>query len=1249
MQKGSENMNRIFKVIWSKTRNCYVVASELAKGRTKATSTGDKAKRLALAAITALMLLPVGGYSYAANISIGTATINDSAGKQTTVFTGNQTAAKAVEAAVEQTVPYNSKQIGILQNAVQNVEKELAQHQSLIDNLGTDKLTLSSDNTLQKETYDSTTKTTTTTNVTGLKVAGPISANSASISGTLSAGGAVNAGSVNSRGNITAVGTIAGQTVTATGTMKGKDIIGSNSIISQGTIAATGNISSQATVGAKEMVSQTNITAKNKVVGMQGVVDNTLTSGNYVTAGNTVGENIVALDTQAKANADAIEEEARKRKYSVTNLENADKQLQTNIDNEAAAREAADTALDTRITNVKEYLEKQTSDNYVSKADAAVQDGAVVKAANTIGENVTNLDAALAKETAARIGADKAQDAVIQQVNQNAANGIATLATAYNNEVASREAADNELNERITNEANAIHETTNQLQSDLSQEAKTRESKDNELNERITNEANAIHDEIKAGDTALDNRITAVKESLQQEAADTYVSKDDASVQDGAVVKANNNVGQNVQALDTALAKETAARIGADKAQDQVIAQVNQNMVDGFNTINKNMADGFTALNQADANEAAAREAADTTLQTNIDNEAAERKAADTVLDDKITAETSARVAADTKLVEAVNSGLSLSNDNVLQKNTTTIDAQGNVTTSKTDANEMILNKGKDNQITLNEKGIKVGTNSSMMDKDGVYTGGDTYAAAKAAMSADGKIKGANGAFTVDENGNVASKATITGETVTDGKGASMSNGTVTGKTLTDGIATITNGNINTSGSVTGGTVTSTGNISAVGDIHAGGAITGASASIQGALTAGSATITGDLTAGGAIQGKSLSDGTATMQNGNLTGVKNLSAETITTSGDATIGGDLTVNGKLNVDEIDLTKSGIVGDNNVTASTKVAAGEITSYKKATSTKDGSEKEAAFDYDENGTSTWAKATDADGNWKKSTLTVEGSDVTSKVVDSDKNSNESKQTSTESSDVVKDADGNTSTFSQRVKDILQEIKNASGDTLTKVEQTDTAITSQIGDGSAVKSEMTADGITNTAVGGTITNSAKDLVNTATGDMTNTVGGKMLNDVTGDMENKVGGNLTTTVGGNQTTTVTGDSSLTAENITNEAKNKITNKALDVETDASSSIVSKVSNEYGSNTSTQLSYQTTEEMSQADGKTASYLRGAAEEKSQLIDGSKKTTIDTIAGQTNTNITDGTNTSNDLQKADQVASSVTDALTLRL
>ncbi len=441
-----------------------------------------------------------------------------------------------------------------------------------------------------------------------------------------------------------------------------------------------------------------------------------------------------------------------------------------------------------------------------------------------------------------------------------------------------------------------------------------------------------------------------------------------------------------------------------------------------------------------------------------------------------------------------------------------------------------------------------------------------------------------------------------------------------------------------------------------MGDIHAGGAITGASASIQGALTAGSATITGDLTAGGAIQGKSISDGTATMQNGNLTGVKNLSAETITTSGDATIGGDLTVNGKLNVDEIDLTKNGIVEDNNVTASTKVAAGEITSYKKATSTKDGSEKESAIDYDENGTSTWAKSTDADGNWKKSTLTVEGSDVTSKVVDSDKNSNESKQTSTESSDVVKDADGNTSTFSQRVKEILQEIKNASGDTLTKVEQTDTAITSQIGDGSAVKSEMTADGITNTAVGGTITNSAKDLVNTATGDMTNTVGGKMMNDVTGDMENKVGGNLTTTVGGNEThtvggtvtETVTGDSSLSAQNITNtvsetlsnSAKNitntaaeKLSNSAAEIENTASKSITDKV----GDNVSLTMTTSQIKESVVDGANSNTSTKTASKDMNIVTDGTSTSTLSQLAGSVNTSLKEVDSSGNSVKSLNNV------------
>ena len=1079
-------MNRIYKVIWNKTRGMYMVVSELAKGQSKdgRRAVGRKKVAQTAAALAVFFsIVSMGGTSFAAD----TTTVEPAG-------TGSTTA------------------------------------QEVYTKEGTDKQIKAANQYTYRKTAELDQKLTDQKTSTALHIS--------------------------STGDLI-VGIKENQTVKDM-EIRGKLTSGS---LSTGDITSTGDVT---------------VTGK---VAADGVTDETTKDGTYIKQNNTVGNNLVSLDKQVKANDD-------------------------------------------RITAVKEYLQKEAADTYVSKNDAAVQDGAVVKAANTIGDNVTKLDAALAKETAARLGADAAQDKVIQQVNENASQGIAILATAYQNEAAAREAKDNELNERITNEANEILKTTNQLQTDLNTETADRKTADNELNERITNEANAIHETTKqlqtdlntettareAADTALDTRITNVKEYLEKQTSDNYVSKADAAVQDGAIVKAANTIGENVANLDAALDAEKNARIWADKTQDKVIQQVNQNMVDGFNTINKNMADGFTALNQADA------------------KEAQERATADAALDDKITAETSARVAADTKLVEAVNSGVSLSDDNVLQKNTTTIDAQGNVTTSKTDANEMILNKGRDNQITLNEKGIKVGTNSTVVDKDGVYTGGDTYSEAKAAMKSDGQIKGANGKFTVDASGNT---------TVT-----SLDAGT---------------GTIQTKGDLYAKDATFSGDITAK-DATLSGDLSAKDGTFSGDISAKDGTFSGDVsakdvTATGTLQGAEVTDGTATMKNGNITGVKDLSAETITTSGDATIGGDLTVKGKLNVDEIDLTKNGIVGDNNVTASTKVAAGEITSYKKATSTKDGSEKESAIDYDENGTSTWAKSTDADGNWKKSTLTVKGSDVTSKVVDSDKNSNESIQTSQESSDVVKDANGNTSTFSQRVKDILQEIKNAAGDTLTKVEQTDTAITSQIGDGSAVKSEMTADGITNTAVGGTITNSAKNLVNTATGDMTTTVGGNethtvggtLTETVTGDVTEDYKANLSTTVGGSQTTTVTGDSSLTAENITNEARNKITNKALDVETDASSSIVSKVSNEYGSNTSTQLSYQTTEEMSQADGKTASYLRGAAEEKSQLTDGTKKTTIDTIAGQTNTNITDGTNISNSLQKADQVASSVTD------
>ena len=480
----------------------------------------------------------------------------------------------------------------------------------------------------------------------------------------------------------------------------------------------------------------------------------------------------------------------------------------------------------------------------------------------------------------------------------------------------------------------------------------------------------------------------------------------------------------------------------------------------------------------------------------------------------------------------------------------------------------------------------------------------------KFSVGNDGQLSVSSGKFIVDTNGGI---------NIGHGTATIDNNGNITGKKLDVGDTTVKsldagNGLIQTTGTVKAGDVQT-------GTLKAG-------ATTVDSLDAGS----GLIKTNGDISGTNIT-GT------NITGDNVVVNDKLTTK-------NLAVTGGLEMNHITL------GSEPTDNYTEINMGNVTSKNSKLSVDDGRTYTSTSNLTEKGRTDTA----ADGTTTNvSVMTAGGSDSTiSSLADKNQKSyitqnmknilqgikngtNESiiNQTETGIKSIATDTDGKNNASTNLSNKGFNTFASDGGKNKTYTKQTAESLTSQIGDDGKVKSVMNADGITNNADGGTITNSAKDLVNKATGNMTNTVGGKLLNDVTGDMENKVGGNLTTTV--------TGDSSLTAVNITNEAKNKITNKAIDVETDATSSIVQKVTNDAGSNTSTQWSYQTKEEMSQADGKTASYLRGAVEEKSELIDGNVKTTIDTIAGQINTHITDGTNTSNDLQKADQIASSVTD------
>lgn len=618
--------------------------------------------------------------------------------------------------------------------------------------------------------------------------------------------------------------------------------------------------------------------------------------------------------------------------------------------------------------------------------------------------------------------ADQTSSAAVEVYTKEGVNNqISTLSTQIGTNTTSISTNTTNINTNATNinglttKVNALETADKNLVKEVTgSDAKLTIKKGDDTFTEVTID-NVNHATSADSATTAESATKATQDGQGNEISATYATKIDAAVQDGAIVKAANTIGDNVTKLDAALAKETAERLGADAAQDKVIQQVNQNMVDGFNTINKNVADGFTALNQADAKEAQERAAADTALQTNINDEK------------------TAREAADNKLVEATNGGLGLSDDNVLQKTTTEISPTGEVTTSKTNANEMILNKGKNNQITLNEKGIKVGTNSTVVDKDGVYTGGDTYSEAKAALKSDGSIKGADGNFKVNSSGGVTAaggKTTLSsdgsikgadGKFTVDGttgnvstNGTLTASGKVTADSFTDGTATMSNGSLNgvnqinatgnivttsnmqahdmtATGTITGqeinGTTGTFGSLSTTGNAFVGGTLTTNGITNNGNATTDtltvnhSATVGGDLGVTGDITGKSLNVGTGDIKGGQITGTGlNVGAGTIKTTGAVETGtlkttGDATIGGNLSVDK-NLTVNGEF--NSKTLSSKLDETNYTTINGGkTESKNlkmdaGEMQASASAFDETGSQAWARDDDSIG---KSSMTAD----------------------------------------------------------------------------------------------------------------------------------------------------------------------------------------------------------------------------------------------------------------------------------
>lgn len=410
-------------------------------------------------------------------------------------------------------------------------------------------------------------------------------------------------------------------------------------------------------------------------------------------------------------------------------------------------------------------------------------------------------------------------------------------------------------------------------------------------------------------------------------------------------------------------------------------------------------------------------------------------------------------------------------------------------------------------------------------------------------------------------------------------------------------------------------------------------------------------------------------------QNGNVSDVKDLSAETITTTGDAAIGGalgvtgattldgaltangeatfkdkvsvekDLTVNGKLNVGEIYLKNDKLesTGKKHDSA-TSITADGISNLAKVT--EHGNTTESQFTHNEKGTFNHAK----DGSttdWKESTSNVTADGVANVAKDSKGNNNTFTQTSTDTKNILTDKDGNTSTTRQDGKGIYGYAKDKDGNKSYTKQEGNRIAESVIGkDGTETKSEMTSTDITNTAKDGTITNDAKDIVNNATGDMTNTVGGNLTTTVGGNEIHDVKGTKTETVEGKVTENFKGgqETNVTGDQTTNVSGTQTTN-ATDINRNASSGMIDKVDNAYGTNTETKVAGKTTTDVSiKGTGEKGQYIRGANESRDYLIKGTLKNSETKTAEATSTEITDGNGkTSSTIQDVTQISGSVTD------
>ena len=845
-------MNKIYKVIWSRAKHCYIVASEIAKSSGKSSSS-NKAKKTAMIAAAVLSL----GMTYSA-FAADPVTYDDSS-KDTITLNQNQSDGVTL-ANVKGGNVFAGSHYAVNGDDLQNVKNLVKDYDETIANLNT---SIATNNTTVSDIQTTLGKTTTTANTALNKV---------NRGYHLMLNG-IRAASYDPTNNDIAVRDGTNSTVVYDSTTSALKV----NVEGKGKVASgdTGLVSGDTAYKAIKAETDARTAADKALTDKIGTIAK---DGSYIKAAAPISTNLSTLDTQVKANADAVAKEAQNRAAADTEIKNSISSLSDNAvqytDSTKAKVELGGGATGTTISNVKagalatnsteavngaqlfktntdlanevtartkavsdEETARKTADKALTdKIGTIAKDGSYIKAAAPISTNLSTLDTqvkanadAVAKETTDRKAAVTAEQTARENADKAINNKIGTIAKdgSYIKAAAPISTNLSTLDTQVKANADAVAKETTDRKAAVTAEQTARENADKAINDKIgtiakdgsyIKAAAPISTNLSTLDTQVKANADAVaKEAQNRAAADTEIKNSISSLSDNAVqytdsTKAKVELGggatgttiSNVKAgalatnsteavngaqlfkTNTDLANEVTARTKAVSDEETARKTADQALTDKIGSINANgnyiTKDGTVFSNLSTL---------DTQVKANADavvKETTDRKAA-------VTAEQTARENADKAINDKIGT---IAKDGSYIKAAAPISTNLSTLDTHVKANEDAIAKEAQNRAAADTE-IK-NSISSLSDNAVQYTDstkakvelgggatGTTISNVKAGALATNSTEAVNGAQLFKTNTDLANEVTARTKAVSDEETARKT----ADKALTDKIGTI--------------------------------------------------------------------------------------------------------------------------------------------------------------------------------------------------------------------------------------------------------------------------------------------------------------------------------------------------------------------------------------------------------------------------------------------------------------------------